>query len=110
MKNILAAMQAQDRWAEKTYPQVIIFKRAGGFGETILGMVKAGIVQGKAQWGTTHEPKYPLPADLQKLQEVNAELKKLSRKRRVLLERAYKRGVEITITEAVKVSEEREAR
>ena len=109
--DIFTATATRTKYAEKTYPDWVVFKHASGaLSVSRLGHMKAWEVQGKLQWGTTYEPRKMTAGDLEAYQELMAEYAKLNRKLEKLKVKAYHRGEVVTIERVAKIANDVEGK
>lgn len=109
--NALSKALEQEREAVKRHPEPVLYQHASReLSETHLGLLKAYEVQGKLQWSTQYKPVVLLRRDEEQLAVFKDAYRKLNAEFKRFKTAAYKRGREVTIEEARKLTIEREGR
>lgn len=93
-----------DKKLRLMFPELVITKGGAGLRLRRLGSLSAILIKETWEWGAhSYRPKFIPAKFVKKLDEVNAELKKLHAKRDRLLKKAYKEGEDVPVAKGARL-------
>lgn len=107
----MCARKITEERACKKRPQPVLYRHASGeISDTKLGLVRAFEHQGKITWSMMYEPRELTQEDAKALEGFKDEYRRLHKRMKRFMEKAYERARVITPEEGKAITDEREAR